>query len=302
MFSSTWLNYLVQDLDSITGSDWFLLVSSIRFLSTMCSYANYTIQKSIDEFLADQFISFETLDIELFNKQIQLEITGFVEQIITRFRRVQYFITETLRSNQFYSIYNTNWQSAFSTLEEEYYLRSTPINYNNGSCRCASGMSNCSRSLFLLDQNATYGDVFDEFVSGCLPIDGFRQSKLSCFFNRSCSEKLTSMRSVYFPLLQQNFTRFPLNTTTMGILMDELFIEYWSNTSNYSTYFNSCAPSLCQYSYISRSNIIYIITILLGLYGGLTVALRSLVWYGIALFRWIFSCQRTTLVVPLTTQ
>ena len=60
--------------------------------------------------------------------------------------------------------------------------------------------------------------------------------------------------------------------------MDEMFIESWERTNNYSGYFTSCAPSSCRYTYAERSNVIYILTTFLGLYGGLTVGIKVLVW------------------------
>ena len=50
---------------------------------------------------------------------------------------------------------------------------------------------------------------------------------------------------------------------------------------------------MCRYSYVERNDVLYILTTLLGLYGGLTVALRYLVWHGLRVFLLLLSrCSR----------
>jgi len=74
-------------------------------------------------------------------------------------------------------------------------------------------------------------------------------------------------------------TRFnPISSVSFGTLIDELFIETWQNPSNYSDYFSACAPLTCRYTYVERKNALYILTAFLGLYGGLTVGLKFIVW------------------------
>ena len=58
-----------------------------------------------------------------------------------------------------------------------------------------------------------------------------------------------------------------------------LFVNTWSTNINYSQYVAQCAPSFCTYSFKEQSNISYTITLLISLYGGLTLILRSLAAY-----------------------
>ncbi len=81
------------------------------------------------------------------------------------------------------------------------------------------------------------------------------------------------------PLDVSLITRFnPISSVSFGRLIDELFIETWQNTSNYSDYFSACAPLTFRYTYVERKNALYILTAFLGLYGGLTVGLKFIVW------------------------
>ncbi len=76
----------------------------------------------------------------------------------------------------------------------------------------------------------------ENIVRGCFPFDGFRLSKLE---NLSMSE-----------------------------LNDALFVETWQNKSNYTAYFEICHPLECRSTVRDRNNLLFILTTILGLYGG----------------------------------
>ncbi|CAF1443707.1 unnamed protein product [Adineta steineri] len=61
------------------------------------------------------------------------------------------------------------------------------------------------------------------------------------------------------------------------IIADELFIEEWKINSSYSLFYNQCAPIYRSYKTQKDDNAIYIISKILGLYGGLIVALHIVV-------------------------
>ena len=95
--------------------------------------------------------------------------------------------------------------------------------------------------------------------------------------------------------------RFAPNTTLIDSIINGLFVELWLNSSNYSSYFVSCAPSFCQYRYIERNDFVYILITLLGLYGGLTTTLRLIVWHGLRLLRSLsLRYRRRDQVVPFS--
>jgi hypothetical protein len=47
-------------------------------------------------------------------------------------------------------------------------------------------------------------------------------------------------------------------------------IEQWNSETSYEDYFNECQPDQCSATYVHRGNVIYIITTMTGLIGGLT--------------------------------
>jgi hypothetical protein len=51
-------------------------------------------------------------------------------------------------------------------------------------------------------------------------------------------------------------------------------VEQWNNNINYEKYYNECSPSFCSYSYIELNPTLQVLTLLLGLYGGLTIIMN----------------------------
>ena len=64
--------------------------------------------------------------------------------------------------------------------------------------------------------------------------------------------------------------------STVEQLLADLFVEEWLTAINYSQCFTACAPSICTYTERKKINISYTVTLLLGLYSGLTILLRLL--------------------------
>jgi len=85
------------------------------------------------------------------------------------------------------------------------------------------------------------------------------------------------------PLNSSMASRFNPNTT-IDTLIYQLFIEQWENASSYENYYAACMPSECRYEYSQQNGILYVITAILSLYGGLTVSLKFLIWNVIRLY------------------
>lgn len=93
--------------------------------------------------------------------------------------------------------------------------------------------SNCTCAL----SSNCFEQINDSIVSGCYPFDGFRLSKLG--------------------------------NLSMTKLHNALFVETWQNKSNYTAYFEICHPFECRYTLPDRNNLLFMLTIILGLYGGM---------------------------------
>ena len=122
------------------------------------------------------------------------------------------------------------------------------------------------------------------FVWRSTIMDSILQSTLECLY--SDTDCLTN---ILFHYLNYTTTVIPVppldvsqlirtfNTSKVRTLADNLFVEEWKSVISYKHYFQTCAPSSCQYIYVQRANYFYIVTIFLAVYGGLIFLLRLLV-------------------------
>jgi hypothetical protein len=188
---------------------------------------------------------------------------------------------------------NTDWSLEYGDASNGYLLRSIPREYGNNSCNCMVSRQ-CQRPLRIGPPDS----FLPGLVLSCSPMEGLRMSTLECFFSSSCISSIINHLNYYTNMdgsppnnfstaSAPNLSISPLNsgtvslfskTTSIGDIMDAQFIESWKSTVSYEKYFSVCAPSSCTYTYTRRQGILYVITSLLALYGGLTIGLRLVIW------------------------
>ena len=223
------------------------------------------------------------------------------------------------RGNLIANAFNTDWALEYGDSFNGYLLRGTPRSFANGSCNCVLS-GDCQ-------QPARVGPphlVLPGLVVGCSPMDALRLSTLECLFSTVCINTILSHLDYYTttdgsepnnftspanlsfllaPLLQSKLGRFS-PTTPIGSLLDESFIDQSTHAISFENYFSVCAPSSCYYEYVKSNDSLFIFTSLLGVYGGLTVSLRFIIWNSTricyAIKRWYRT--RTTLIEPFLTE
>ena len=127
---------------------------------------------------------------------------------------------------------------------------------------------------------------------GCFPYDALINSDLECFFNSTCLNITTQLISNLpvsdwpKPLNALLSSRYLLNDTIANIYQ-QMMIEQWEITKNFSSYYAACAPTQCTYTYTQRFNFLSTITILLSVFSGLIVALRIVSPFIVKLGHWL---------------
>ena len=58
-------------------------------------------------------------------------------------------------------------------------------------------------------------------------------------------------------------------------------VDRWFSNYSFSLYYDQCAPSLCTYDYEAHQHFGYVITIIISIYGGLSLGLEILIWIGL---------------------
>jgi hypothetical protein len=119
------------------------------------------------------------------------------------------------------------------------------------------------------------------FFGACYIIESLLLSDLRCFYNQTCIDELESYFISSSPwnitALDESLPSRFLPNSTIENVIDELMVEEWTRSTMYQNYFNGCQPKECTYTHETKNSIIYIVTTLFGLTGGLTTALKLLV-------------------------
>ncbi|CAF3184812.1 unnamed protein product [Rotaria sp. Silwood2] len=157
--------------------------------------------------------------------------------------------------------------------------------YMNDTCTCdVSSLCITPLTITARGVNSTNSTSFTipGLFTGCFFLAGMRQSTLECFYSESCISIIEEYLQVLIP---SNKLTSPLNisiqsqfniNSTLDKILSEVMTEQWMGSASHSQYFFQCHVDTCTYLLTSRFNIVYIITTMIGLIGGLVKVLRIL--------------------------
>ncbi|CAF4658074.1 unnamed protein product [Rotaria sp. Silwood2] len=126
----------------------------------------------------------------------------------------------------------------------------------------------------------------------CMPYTALVAATLECFFDPVCLNATAQQISILPPTIWPEAlnssipSRFS-RTSSISSLLEAQMVETWETQISFSNYYNACSPTECTYTRTNRGNVIYVITTLLGLFGGLLVALRIISPLSIQFLRYI---------------
>jgi hypothetical protein len=89
--------------------------------------------------------------------------------------------------------------------------------------------------------------------------------------------EIPSNSMVIVTALNESLPSVYLKNSTIKELLDNLMIEQWNFLSIFEKYYNQCKPIKCIYTFETNNDIIYIVTILSGIVGGLNTVLIFIV-------------------------
>ena len=241
----------------------------------MCELSTKSVNNSINQLLSSLFITAQLLSGKEFTDRIASLIQQTRSTAPITVTRLLYLIRRINQANAVISNYGTNFEYIYDWpgMKEGYYAPTQAIIYDDG---CSCGLqSNCTTQASFVESNSSQNIPIKGLKMGCMPSESFRASTLECFYDQTCLDLIqrhTNSTNRMVPL-SQTANQSVVNTT-IAALVDDLFVEQWLTTKNYSSYFEQCAPLLCSYSYTQSSSLLYTITVLLGLQGGLTIVLQ----------------------------
>lgn len=249
----------LRELSYAIHSD--LSLAFLRALNDLCRLANRTVHHSLTEFLSTRYVSVLLTSPDYLVSQMRVLTNEFIKSTSINFVRTFDATSAYIQSNQLLSALMTNYDILFANDLAPMLIATSARIYQNQSCDCQANAS-CTEEFSTLPG----------FRLGCYVFDALRQSDLHCFFDEECMMNISN--STMTLSIEHNDS----TPMTVNELMSKVFVNTWEISElNYTDYFNACKPVSCTYSFVGRRNLLLVITIIIGIFGGLSDLLRLLI-------------------------
>ena len=275
--------------------------SQFQVLAALCSFTANSVSNALTEFGAQQLITSHAMSRFLLDAQGTALAARLRATTAANVRRINQYLALNIAGNNLESALQTNYL-VYSVPESRAYITYTASylveNYTNMNtfgdyCTCST-MVKCTfpsgfyrqttRTSYLYTPVPAPTFLVPGIRSGCIPSESLLESTLECFYDSFCLNilALLGIRTSGVRSLNASLpSRFGSNATIQS-MFDELFIEEWHYESNYTSYFHACAPATCSYTYSDQVNLIYTITTIISLLGGLIVVFHQLAYFFIS--------------------
>lgn len=279
--SDQWFHY-------INGNTWWQLYPNywrgdfrvvgahiFNALRSFCNLIASSISDNLSQFYSNNYISAAVIPRDVLELQSEKLVDDFTSSTTNGFVLSLRMMRETTQVNALQSAELSNYHHRYQLSTNS--TVTGAVSYTGG-CSCANN-STCKRELPVW---RTYHSdspwLVPNFYIGCFTVEALFQSTLFCFYNQDCLDTLQLYVESESPanasaLDPNKSTRFHVNST-IGEILDQLMVEEWIYNFSYEKYYAVCQPEECSYTISSRNSVIYIITTLIGLFGGLIKALR----------------------------
>ena len=288
--------------------------TQFQTLSTFCKVAQNTLNTSLPIFEETNFITAYVISRAEFDVRTKAVIEQFKRTTSNQFTETFKLTQTTNHANQLATLYQSNWlftpkdfPSAVDPDPDSIrHVLTLPLSYGIDGCSCGI-KSNCSTLVTfpfpVSDQLSV--TTLPGFLHGCLTLDSFLQSTLTCLYNETCLALMQA--SIYYskpiPVDVLTYSSLSMPNTTIETLLSQVFVSQWFENTSFDLYFNECAPQSCQYSYVLEYDSLYVVTNLIALFGGLTNGLQFVVKYlSIIVYKIVDRRKKKTQIAPDSTQ
>jgi hypothetical protein len=271
----SWIDYLLKSvpLENYLGNFRSSGPSAFQALKGFCEMVNRTISDSLTRFYLQQYVSASIMSEHLFKSETNASVDRFRSSMTNNFLLSLSMIRRTTQANVLLSAMLTNYH--ISTLNSRL-VRIQSQTY--GRCFCSTSSTCIDHFEMYLYPNKTSLFLVPGLYIGCYVIEALLQSNLECFYSQEC---INTLQSYISPFSSKNFTALNssvssnyFSNSTINELVNQLMIEEWNVSVVYERYFNVCQPMRCTYTLETRNDVIYIVTTLFVIAGGLITALK----------------------------
>ena len=250
-----------------------------RLLSTYCQLAQETVANTLLQFYEMEYITSQVVIKNRFDS----DTISFIELFKTRtqhsLKQQLNIIQSVIFNNKFISLWAPNTYFVPVVENEMVEILSYFKIFNDCSCRTDRI---CLEQIGFCEADSAWRYLPGLYIS-CYVHDALLMSTTQCFYDQTCvdiiKEYIIQTSELYglIHILNGSETSRYRENETIETLLNNLFIENWNDIYSYEKYYNQCRPSVCSYTLEQKPSVLYILTKLISVYGGLAILLRFLV-------------------------
>ena len=255
----------------------FLLGGSATFqaLMSLCQLSQQTIEISLRSFLKRQYISTVVTAAYLLETQFEMILQQFMSSMIQELLLSMRSIRAMIQINALVPAMFTNYNLAiWFALGHGHRI---DVRYDN-NCSCAQSAQCKTQAVIYLSISRDSFWIVPGFYRGCLLFESLLLSTLECFFDHSCittfHASINSNIIMNTMSLNASASKKFLPNTTIAEIFENLMVDEWYRSTVHADYYYACRPKECAYDLIVFNDVIYIVTTVVGLIGGLVPIIK----------------------------
>lgn len=243
-------------------------------------------------------------------EQFMARMTGIIDEFQTRTKYNSVLMVLLQSTSTMASGIENGIQYQISQVNGSWMVRNyspAPSTLNECACSvafdCPDPIWSGGQFICEYDYNCTLGTVVwsvPGMAKSCIFLKKVLLSDLRCFFDQTCINIILSMYNVGIPkrkplpaatlaitAMSSDIPSRFLPNDTIEVIVSNLMIEEWQFDIDYDNYYAACAPTSCTYTISEQLDIIYTVTAIVGLFGGLSLSLRIIIPIVAQLIIWV---------------
>jgi hypothetical protein len=251
------------------------VASHFFLLKSLCTESKQTITNSLEQLLNQTFISSQVISEEIFKSQATTFIEEWKAFTINSFLRTLRLVRATQHGNHLVAV-GSNSDFDVNVMSNTFILNSS-IDYDQCNCMLSPSCHSTMRAAKGLAS-------VPGFFMGCFRVEALLKSTLECFYNQMCMDIVKFQTQPPCCAIQDsccrsgNFTALDatrnLPNETVDSVVNKLFVDKWTQNISFKNYFTACAPQSCTYEYTSGQNLVFLVTSIISIFGGLSTGLE----------------------------
>ena len=244
-------------------------------VASLCRISNQTWTSAISDFGASYILSPKALTEEQIRSQADSDLHNHIASTEVRLFSTVLALQRSIAGNQFVSALATNFFLGYPISDFGSWSTPQMAPRISDDCSCMR-MAGCPRPATV---NDTRGEAVrvPGMIADCLVVDATLASTLECYYDRACVSLLHGSDSASVKLLSSNGNTYFSRNSTVQALLDKIFIDDLNIEIRFDLFYGQCQPAYCSYSYSHRFDKIFVVTTLIGVFGGLSLLLRHAV-------------------------